>query len=538
MVALTAALCINGMWWGWTEIWNADQMAFKNHFREGYLPFSPSSFSKPPLFSYFNFVFSAAPRELLALTLEYVTGNEYGDKLDFVGVWLAKTWQTLFACGSVYLLWRIVANFGDRASGIIPSLLLASSAGFIVQAHLITTDLPVVFFMLVAFWAAQKIVIRGEMRDYVLAGLLVGLTGAMKYNGLVIGIAIPVFHFFRVNRVGLAAWLLHPGLIAAAALVPVGFFLGNPFALIEFDRFVGDLTYLFATSPEFIGASGDSTRDPNIAAVLANDLVGWPLFLTLVAALPVSVYLIVKEGRSCRSATVWAACLTAGIYASYFSTRTNLQVRWVLAIVPFALVTFVPFWQYLRVRMPLAVKIFTALLISYGIVCSIWVGLRFTIDPRNDAVDWVGESVPPGAVIESSPYTPRWNRHREIDIVNIRMPAMSGRRRIFEKVFSDDPRIMNQLQLREKENIYWYSTKALESRRPDYIAMSSIYYNRYTSGRVAEAYPELKNYFTLLLKGDTAYEVGFDRSCCRPISILYPHNLLFVDHRLVILSRR
>ena len=41
-VVLTALLCAVGIWWGWTEIWNPDQMTFKDLFREGHLPFSPS----------------------------------------------------------------------------------------------------------------------------------------------------------------------------------------------------------------------------------------------------------------------------------------------------------------------------------------------------------------------------------------------------------------------------------------------------------------------------------------------------------------
>ena len=64
-VLLTALLCAGGSWWGYTEIWNADQMAFKDLFREGAWPFSPPHFDKPPLLTYINFVFSVAPRVVL-----------------------------------------------------------------------------------------------------------------------------------------------------------------------------------------------------------------------------------------------------------------------------------------------------------------------------------------------------------------------------------------------------------------------------------------------------------------------------------------
>ncbi|MGH8223583.1 MAG: ArnT family glycosyltransferase, partial [Woeseiaceae bacterium] len=247
-VALTAVLCANGIWWGGPEIWNADQMAFKDFFREGHLPFSPEKFDKPPLLSYINFFFSMVPREAVVVGLELITGKEYGDSLNFLSVWLAKLLQLLFACGSVYLMWRIAASFATRGAAMISALLLATSAGFIVQSHLITTDLPLVFFMLLAFRGAQRIVTRGDMRVYVLAGVLAGLTGAMKYNGLIVGIAIPVFHAFRAYEGKLLPVIFNRRLIAGVAAVPAGFLLGNPFALIEYRRFATDLGYLFKTS--------------------------------------------------------------------------------------------------------------------------------------------------------------------------------------------------------------------------------------------------------------------------------------------------
>ena len=226
--------------------------------------------------------------------LELLSGNEYGESLDFISVWLAKLLQALFACGAVWLLWRIVAECTTRSIALIVALLLASSAGFIVQAHLITTDLPVVFFMLLSFRASQKIWTDPRPATYVIAGLLIGLTGAMKYNGVVIGIAMLAFHLLRPGAPDLIDRFRDRRLLAGLVAVPVGLLLGNPFAAIEFQRFSTDLRYLFTTSPQYIGASGETRYDPSIIDTLATDLIGWPLVLAMAigiaAALPLCCF--------------------------------------------------------------------------------------------------------------------------------------------------------------------------------------------------------------------------------------------------------
>ena len=127
-MALVAVLCVNGISWGRTEIWNADQMALMDHFREGKLPFSPEHFEKPPLMGYMNFVFSVVPREILTVTVSLVTGSDQDGKFDYVSVWLAKILHVLLATGCVYLLFRLVVDFSGPRIASILALLFASSA--------------------------------------------------------------------------------------------------------------------------------------------------------------------------------------------------------------------------------------------------------------------------------------------------------------------------------------------------------------------------------------------------------------------------
>ncbi len=535
-VALVLALCSVGFNWGGGEIWNADQMAFKDLFREGALPFSPERFDKPPLYTYLNFFFSVVPREVLATTWGLLGGAEDAWNWRQLSIWLAKGLQLLFAAGSVGLVYRIAADAADETTAVWLAVLLASCAGLIVQAHFITNDLAVVFFMLAAFRCCQRIQTQGNTRDYVFAGLMIGLVGAVKYNGLVIGLALPVFHLFAAYPKGWAAVFLDKRAYLAGLCVPLGFFLGNPFAAIEFARFKADLTYLFATSPEFLGASGVS-RDASVIDVLGGDQLGWPLFVVVCLAVLWSVGLWLKRDHRRATACSVAALSIAGFYCVYFAARTNVQVRWLLALVPLLLLAALPAWQWLARRVYRGGHALVAVLALYGVICCLVVGHRFMADPRNDAIDWVAANVAAGEAVDTSIYLPRWHVHLDRDDLYQRMPSVSGRLRLFESVLQDNDAVMAMLDEREKDDVGWYSEAEIRERGTNYVAVSSIYFRRFEAGTVADLYPELQAYFDALLGEELGYSIVFDRTAWQPPAWLYPRDLLFVDNRVMILKR-
>src|SRR5262249_16636564 len=195
-LALGAGLVINGIWWGWVECWNPDQMALRDLFgRSGFL--EPRDFLKPPFHTYLNFFLSVLPMKFAERLIEFLSGTH----LNFAPIvlWWSRLIQLGLFMGIIYLSFRIVARFETSSAALIIALLIASSAGLVEQAHFLTADIPVTFWMLASFTLAQSILYTGRMRDYVLAGFTAGVATATKYNGLAVGIAIPIFHLFA-NR--------------------------------------------------------------------------------------------------------------------------------------------------------------------------------------------------------------------------------------------------------------------------------------------------------------------------------------------------
>ena len=146
--------------------------------------------------------------------------------------------------------------------------------------------------------------------------------------------------------------------------------------------------------------------------------------------------------------------------------------------------------------------------------------------------------VSPGSVVESSPYTPKWNKYPGINVKDVRMPFVSGRNRMFTEVFSDDPSILKAVDLIETDkNVHWYDAASLASRKPDFIVLDELYYDRFVNEPGSRLYPEIHDYLAQMLGGRAGYEVVYDNSFHRSPSWLYPSRIGFVDNRIIILKR-
>jgi hypothetical protein len=178
-------------------------------------------------------------------------------------------------------------------------------------------------------------------------------------------------------------------------------------------------------------------------------------------------------------------------------------------------------------------------LLSYNILSSFWVGKRFAEDPRMVAQDWVRANLPPHATVESSAYTPRWNRHSGLDVDEVRMPPVSGRLRVLSRVFGSNQAMVETVQSREEKDDQtdWYSPQSLALRRPAFLAVDSMFYDRFVSGSAGGDYPELKKFVSDLLANQLGYHIVFDRTAEQSPTWLYPREMDFVDNRITILAR-
>ena len=141
-------------------------------------------------------------------------------------------WVSAFY-GAVTVVWAgLLARriFGTWA-GWMGAAWLAVGVVHLRQSYLAGVDAAMTCFFIGAVWASVRLLQWDRVRDYVLAGGLVGLAAACKYPGALAGIAVVAAHLLA-RRSSLMRGLWLSGVAAVGA-----FALFSPYTLLDFGAF-------------------------------------------------------------------------------------------------------------------------------------------------------------------------------------------------------------------------------------------------------------------------------------------------------------
>ena len=530
---LAVGLCLFGINWGRYESWHPDQMALIYLLHEDLPPLHPGRFLKPPFHTYLTFAFVYVPVKLAEILFGLSPHTRWSALL--IGARLLTA--GLFV-GIILISNRLVREFVDRQAASVVALLVATSAGMVMYSHFLTADLPVTFWMLFSFYVATKIYTQGRWRHYVFAGLLVGVATATKYNGLAVGIAIPMAHWMLCRKSGaiLSDYAFSPRLILGLSAVPVGFLVANPYAVLDSKGFLSDFIFNYVTTPVFEGqTTGTSYLD---ILLTVPEVFGWPLSLAIAVGVFVSGRHAFKRWRAAGDsvAVFWILCASVFLlYYAKFGAYPRWEARWGLPVYPYllfmaslGLISF-PKLKRLSVAIPL---------VAYWVLCSVYVGYRLVSDPRMEAQIWVSKNVAPGSIVESTSFSPRWSRLPDVTITSVRMPRVSGRAKVFSRQLSNNELVLDKLNIdADERNVSWYNVDELGRRNPDYLALNSGSYDRFLSGFAAQDYPEIRAFFEQALAEQSGYRIVFDMTKEEPLKFVYPRQIQFISSRMTILRR-
>jgi Dolichyl-phosphate-mannose-protein mannosyltransferase len=153
---------------------------------------------------------------------------------------VARVVASVLGTVAVWFTYLAGSRFFNRTIGLLAAAIFGLSFLPIFYSHLALNDVPTLAPVALSLYAASGVMRRGRRRDYVLAGLGVGLAAATKYTGgftamcLVLAAACDAADGSArsvARRVGLA------GLVALAAFV-----IANPYALIHFSDFASGVS--------------------------------------------------------------------------------------------------------------------------------------------------------------------------------------------------------------------------------------------------------------------------------------------------------
>ena len=145
-------------------------------------------------------------------------------------IWIARGLVAAIGAATCLILYRATALAFGRRAGLVAAFLLAVAHLHVRDSHFGVTDVPLAALVCLVLLQALRIDSRGAWRDYLRAGVCAGLAVSTKYSGVLLLAPIAAAH-----ATALLAGERRPfaRLAAAAALVPVGFLLGTPFALLD-----------------------------------------------------------------------------------------------------------------------------------------------------------------------------------------------------------------------------------------------------------------------------------------------------------------
>jgi len=408
-----------------------------------------SVFKLTKIYSSFDY-YKANPKELVNL---YIVG---------------RSMSVVFGILTLILLFffgKIV--YGDYRIGLLSSFILAITPVHIINSHYISTDITLTFLTTVILILSFHIAKNGGIKTYISTGILLGIAGATKYSIAPLVIIPLLAHILSGKKI------TDRKLIYYFLFIPAGFFIGNPYSLIEPGSFISSLKSsleINTTNPvtqNTLDCFGPQNNFLFYFFTATKYGFGIPLSLLFLSSL---IYAFIKREKTDIIFAGWVI-----IFWSFISLMSPWQlVRWQLPYVPVLCLLAARFIvavsaggnKYIRLSLLSAACLIFFYTALYSISC---VKIMAEKDVRDEASEWIESNIPEGKRI-AVPNVYFWN------------PSIV----MMEHWYKN-----NELFLKEVKQYkifqVWYDLELLKKANPDYIFLADF-----------EFYPllNLKNKYT------------------------------------------
>jgi hypothetical protein len=361
----------------------------------------PNYYVNPPAYTY-----------LVHLALGIWYGGRAGVSNSFATdpteIWMiARTLSALTGTLAVWLLYLAASRLVDRRIGLLSAGIFAVGFLPVFYSKLALNDVPTLAGVCLGLWGAAGILRNGRLRDYVWAGLGLGVACATKYTGGIVLLPIVAAAGAQfAARGGKAGALRGTGIVVAVSLL--AFFVANPYSVLDFASFWDGLTHQSTASGDAAGKLG-LTQDSGYAYYLWS--FGWGLgWIPLVFAVGGAVRMFVDERR-----LAWMLVPAIVIFVLFMGSQERYFGRWLMPVFPFICVLAAyaaveaadALGRFSPALRPTFVAAAVVLLCGQGFVYSLHSGLVTSReDTRNIAREWMVLNVPAGTKIVVEPVVP------------------------------------------------------------------------------------------------------------------------------------
>ena len=324
VVLAALALRLWGFRQGLPLVYNADENA---HFVAGAIgmfghTYDPNYFINPPAYTYLLHVVFA----VWFGGREGVSNSYAADPTDvfFVARIVAA------ACGTIAVWLLYLAGtklFADRRVGFLSAGLLGVGFLPVFYSHLALNDVPTLAPICLALYGTAGIVRQGRIRDFLWAGVGLGLACATKYTGGIVLLPLIAAAGVRFAMPGGRSGALR-GIALAGAMALVAFLVANPYALLNWDAFTNGLTHQSDASGDAAGKLGLTQSNGYLYYLWS---FGWGLgWLPLLFAVGGAVRLFIDERR-----LLWMLVPAILLFVLFMGSQERYFGRWLMPVFPF-----------------------------------------------------------------------------------------------------------------------------------------------------------------------------------------------------------
>ncbi len=303
---------------------------------------NPHSFTYPSLFKYILFACYGAYFIIGKLTGLFASVHAF--KLHYFVAptdfyLIARLVSAAMGASTVLAVYLVGKVAHSRRVGLVAAAFAALEYYNLYYSHIAKPDATMVALLMFSLYFSVRIVRKGELWDYVWAGVLGGLAISSKYNALFCTVAITVAHFSRVGTGSFKKKLTSDFhlLVTGNLLVIVFFFVGTPFALIEYRTFLRDLEFV-----RLVVTRGDSGHGYlATVAFYIKDLFlpdGWRLDSNYLGVFALLGWFLLIFKRQRRDWPLLVFTLTHFVYFTYKASASLLKPHYLLPIMPIMMI--------------------------------------------------------------------------------------------------------------------------------------------------------------------------------------------------------
>ncbi|MYD60206.1 MAG: phospholipid carrier-dependent glycosyltransferase [Gemmatimonadetes bacterium] len=326
------------------------------------------------------------------------TNQKSPDRVRYV-YFTARILAVLASCLTLYLVWLLGARWFSDLTGLLAVCVVAVAPIAIQLAHFYTVDGLFTLLILATVYVLLRTLERPDWRWYVLTGILIGLSAAVRLIGLSAGFILLVGHVIHQRQLKA---VLTPSIWLAGLSTVLCLLALQPFLVLDRDLTFQD------TNPYGLGFAMDWARGEFLTIWSLVDIhtipylyhwthlwplgVGWPLTILFIFGLSYSLWKIDHQKG--------LILLWIGIYFYAIGGLQAKPIRYLLPLLPFLAllsadfcVWFIRSLQFARAR-KLAIGICAAIFMYSTIYGVAFASLYTREDSRIQAARWIDKHIP------------------------------------------------------------------------------------------------------------------------------------------------